>query len=176
MEPESRALIYLSCQCTTYSNTTTIMKHKLLFSLGCILLAVLLCGCEKLGMPQNANLFIEKPSGIGVFHYEIYCVKFLPPGEDKGYGSNVWDKCLGTTTIDGYEFYMFRAPRKELDIYVEATVEFVGTSGIYNGDGWSNERVRVNLKKNDWAKLISSDPRDHNGIQYRCVDGSGEVK
>lgn len=45
MEPESRALIYLSCQCTTYSNTTTIMKHKILFSLLLLLLPFCLSSC-----------------------------------------------------------------------------------------------------------------------------------
>lgn len=172
MEPELRTLIYLSCQCTTYSNTTTIMKHKILFSLGCILLAVLLCGCEKLGMPQNANLFIEKPiPGVGGTTYGIYSVKFLSPDENGGSGSNSWDKCLGTTTIGGYEFYMFRAPRKELDIYTEATVE----PRTFFNDGYKNNRTRVNLRKNDWAKLIITSS-DHNSIEYRCVDGSGEVK
>lgn len=79
-----------------------------------------------------------------------------------------------TTRIGNYDYYMFRAPHKEMDIYIEANVDYDGP-GIYNGDHYANERVRVNLRLNDWARLDTKGT-DHNGIMYRAVQGSGDIQ
>lgn len=62
----------------------------------------------------------------------------------------------------------------QLDIYIEAHYDYYGTAAYY-GDHFSNERVSVNLKANDWARL-DTEGNDHNGIMYRAVQGSGDIQ
>lgn len=165
---------YLSVkECQTEKSDSVVMK-KFLLPLLCVLVYFLFLGCSDDNLSQKANLYIEKSQTTAqdFFDYELYMVKYLEPGENAGSGPNIFSKCLGTTVIDGYEFYMFRVPRRELDIYVEASVTFVGTGAYVAGD-YSNNRSRVNLKVNDWAKLVLS---DHNGVQYHVIDGSGDVQ
>ena len=147
---------------------------KLALALVCVLMVGLFTNCGGGNEPQGANLFIEVPQSDGIDVYEIFTVMFLPPGESAGYGKNVWNKCLGITRIGNYDYYMFRAPRKQLDIYIEAHYDYYGTAAYY-GDHFSNERVSVNLKANDWARL-DTEGNDHNGIQYRAVQGSGPIQ
>lgn len=143
---------------------------KIALALVLVFMVGLFTNCGGGNEPQGANLFIEKPMNLDGMNYEIYCVKFLSPGENSANGTNVWNKCLGTTTIGGYEFYMFRAPRKELDIWVEASFDYTG--GAWSGLPYATDRTRVNLKVNDWVKLVTN---NHNCVEYRAVDGTGEV-
>lgn len=148
---------------------------KLALALVCVLMVGLFTNCGGGNEPQGANLFIEVPVNDGPgYHYQIYSVKFLSPGQHGGSGKNIWHQCLGTTRIGNYDYYMFRAPHKELDIYIEANVDYDGP-GINGSDNYANERVRVNLRLNDWARL-DTQGTDHNGIMYRAVQGSGPIQ
>ncbi|MCQ2345575.1 MAG: hypothetical protein MJZ82_02275 [Paludibacteraceae bacterium] len=137
-------------------------KHLFLVLASALMFCFTSCGNEP--DAGGANLFIQKSS---LDEYALYCVKFLSPGDNASNGTNVYGKCLGIQTIGGKEFYAFKAPRKELDIYVEAYAP-----GAYGG--FTNDRESVNLKINDWAKLVYWTEPGY-GCDYRVMDGSGPV-
>lgn len=149
------------------------MKKTLLIAFVCTLVLGLFSNCGDNG-PQGANLFIEKSitTENDLYDYTLIMVKYLEPNENAGSGPNIINKCLGTTMIGGYEYYMFRVPRRELDIYIEAQFQFVGEGAAFENSGTRNRRRRVNLKVNDWARLYLP---DHNGHLYEVMDGSGEI-
>lgn len=111
---------------------------------------------------EDANLYIQYRASE---KYQIYVVKALEPNQNASNGKNILGENLGIVNIGGKDFYAFKLKRKEYDIYTEWY-----SPGDYSG--FSNDRERVNLKVNDWAKLVlwGSEVSD-----YRVLDGTGEV-
>lgn len=108
---------------------------------------------------DDANLFVQYIDA----NNQIYMVKALEPGQNAGYGKNIFGESLGIKNIDGKDYYAFKLKPKVYDIYIEWD----------EPTGWrlSNNRSSVNLKANDWCKLIwNSD-----SFKYRVLDGTGEV-
>lgn len=111
---------------------------------------------------EDANLYIQYRASE---KYQIYVVKALEPNQNASNGKNILGENLGIVNIGGKDFYAFKLKRKEYDIYTEWYFP-----GSYSG--FTNDRERVNLKVNDWAKLVfwGSEVDD-----YRVLDGTGEV-
>lgn len=137
------------------------MSLRIIFRLLAMVLPILCfanCGDDD---PSEANLYIEKCSSEGS---EFYTVKALSPGQNAGYGKNIFGENLGTVELGGKTYYAFKVKRKEYDIYVE------WNPGKSLAGDFQNDRVSVNLKINDWVKLSFRDAGN-----YRAFDGTGKV-
>lgn len=137
-----------------------VMK-KLVFLVVSLIPVLFMTGCGDDDEPSDVNLFIENNSPSCA----IYVVKVLSPGAPSATGTNILGKNQGVRTIGGKEFLTFKIKRGEYDIYLEWYVP-----NVYLG--YQNDRNLVNLKVNDWAKLVHEDG-EHS--DYRVLDGTGEV-
>lgn len=129
---------------------------KLLFAGILALAANFIAACGGSGEP---NLYIEYEES----EYRLNVVKYLNPGDNAANGRNIFNEAIGTTTINGHNFYMYHIPPKKWDIYTETN----SSKGLY-----TNDRDLVNLEINDWAKLELS---SNNHGDYWRTDGNGEV-
>lgn len=137
-------------------------KKHLLIAISAIMLAML-AACEG-STTGSGKLYIEVlPSG-----YELYCVKFLKVGEDAANGTNVFSKYVSTEKIGAYTYYLYKAPKKEFDLYTE-------NYNVGGYQGRNNDRERVNLKVNDWVKMTSEHGSYAVTGDWVRSDGVGDV-
>lgn len=135
---------------------------RLLIICAIVIAALLVAACEKDSAPGRENLFIEVPDYDDDY---VYMIKLLEPEEHAGSGKNIFRKDLPIREIGGCKFYAIRAPRKEYDVYIETKITSIWVDYV-------NDRKRVNLKVNDWAKLYFTGTKTS---KYEVLDGSGEV-
>lgn len=158
---------------------------KLALAFVCVLMVGLFSNCGGGNDPQGANLFIEKPLNAINDNYEfnikeVICQVAYEASKNE---ENILEKNLGTVTINGYDYFMFRVPKNRRIVSLVIQSYYFRADGHGTEDGERETHVQIDLKKYDWAKLNIVERTDpdgsttyHNGYVYEVEQGNGPVR